>query len=77
MSMIKDGKVALIIFQYGGVDMDSYNTVKELVQQKIAQTSLCGSWGSQEHLDALRETKILLDRTIDLVAAEVAEELSK
>jgi hypothetical protein len=75
MSMIKDGKVALIIFQYGGVNMDSFNTVKELVQHHITQRSLCGSWGSQEQLDALRETKALLDRTIDNVAVEVAEEL--
>ena len=75
MSMIKDGKVALIIFQYGGVSMDSFNTVKELVQHYITRMSMVPPWGSQEHLDALRETKVLLDRTIDLIAAEVAEEL--
>jgi hypothetical protein len=75
MSMTKDGKVALVIFQYGGVNMDSFNTVKELVQHYVTRTSLCGSWGSQEQLDALRETKTLLDRTIVNVEAELVAEL--
>jgi len=73
--MIKDGKVALNIFQYGGIKLNAFSSVKELIQHYIHAESISGSWGSQEQLDALCETKALLDRTIDKVAAEVAEEL--
>lgn len=75
MSMSKQGNVALIIYQYRGVTMDAFGSVKELIQHYIAQTSLEGSWGSQEQLDSLREIKALLDRTIDNVAVEVAADI--
>ena len=76
MSMTKDGKVAIIIYQYGGVTMDAFGSVKELIKYYITETSLAAGWNSQEQLDALREVKALLDETIDCVAAELAVELS-
>lgn len=74
--MIADGKVALVVSQYGGMKVDVFPSVKQLIQHFITQQSLEGGWGSQEQLDALRETKELLDRTVVRVAEEVAAELS-
>lgn len=66
--------VALAIYQHGGVDLSAYGSVKEMVQFRITGTALAGSWGSEQHLVALRETKELLDRTLALVEAEVQAE---
>lgn len=74
MGMIKQGHVTLIIHSPSTVKVDVFGSVKELMQHYISQTSLEGVWGSSMQRNALLETKLLLDRILAQVEAELAEE---
>ena len=64
MSYTADGKIVTVIYIGKGVAIDTFATTKEMVQHYLNEISLGGSWGSAEHLTALHETKVLLDRVI-------------
>jgi hypothetical protein len=74
MGMVCDGRVVLTVGGISSTKVDVFRSVKEVVQHFITQTSIEGYWGSTEQLEALKETKLLLDRTIALVEEEIAEE---
>lgn len=74
MGMVCDGRVVLAVGGIGSTEIDVFRSVKEVVQHFITQTSIKGYWGSTEQLEALKETKLLLDRTIALVEEEIAQE---
>jgi len=57
--------VVVASFQHGGVDTNAFDSVKEMVQHYITQHSIAGGWWSDEQLEALEETKQLLDRTLE------------
>lgn len=62
MGMVCDGRVVLTIGGISSTKVDVFRSVKEVVQHFITQTSIEGYWGSTEQLEALKETKLLLDR---------------
>lgn len=74
MAFSVDGKVVIIEFVGRGVTLDSFGTVKEMVQHYITATSMAGAWGSPEHVTALCETKDLLERIILAVREDPADD---
>lgn len=72
MSYTADGKIVTVIYINKGVVVDTFDSTKEMVQHYIAEMSLGGAWSSAEHLTALHETKVLLDRVIAATVKEYA-----
>lgn len=77
-SYSENGKIAVVEYRHSAMNVSVHKSIKEMVQHYLAENAEIapnrGGWGSRDHLQALEETKDLLDRTVALVREEVERE---